>query len=403
MPRQPAVGSLPRRILFWTHLIAGVTAGIIILIMSVSGVLLTYERQMIANADLRAVGAAVAGAGSRRSIAELIDAAKGALPEATPTSVRFSRDPALPVQVTFGRDGTVFVNPSNAAVLGRGDGATRDVFSSITAWHRWLGASGEGRDTARAITGAANLAFLVLVLTGVVLWFPRRWTRVQFRAIGWFRGELRGKARDFNWHTVLGIWSFVPLVVIVASGVVISYRWAGDLVYRAAGDVPPAATPRPPAPARASADAGGEGRRAQAASSAFQHLDRLYVQAATRVADWRTLAVALPASADAPVSFTIDRGTGGQPQHRATLTLDPATGAQVAWAPFDSLSPGRRARSFMRFAHTGEYYGLFGQTLAGLVTLATTVLVWTGIALAWRRLLRPDRTESAREALERAA
>ena len=167
-------------------------------------------------------------------------------------------------------------------------------------------------------------------------------------------------------HEAAGVmWSLVPLVVIVVSGVVISYRWAGDLVYRIAGDAPPAATPRPPAPAGGVAGgvAGGSavGRGGETAPQSFAHLDRLYQEAATLVPDWRTLGVVLPASADAPVSITIDRGTGGQPQHRATLTLDPSTGAQVAWVPFDALSPGRRARSYLRFAHTGEYYALFGQ------------------------------------------
>jgi hypothetical protein len=43
----------------------------------------------------------------------------------------------------------------------------------------------------------------------------------------------------------------------------------------------------------------------------------------------------------------------------------------------------------MRFAHTGEQYGVVGQTVAGLASLAACFLVYTGIALAWRRLIRP--------------
>jgi hypothetical protein len=39
----------------------------------------------------------------------------------------------------------------------------------------------------------------------------------------------------------------------------------------------------------------------------------------------------------------------------------------------------------MRFVHTGEYYGMIGQTVAGIVSLGGAVLVWTGIALALRR------------------
>ena len=40
-----------RDLLYWPHLVCGVTAGILIFIMSVTGVLLTYERQMISWAE----------------------------------------------------------------------------------------------------------------------------------------------------------------------------------------------------------------------------------------------------------------------------------------------------------------------------------------------------------------
>jgi len=60
----------------------------------------------------------------------------------------------------------------------------------------------------------------------------------------------------------------------------------------------------------------------------------------------------------------------------------------VRWQPFSAGSPGRRLRSILRFAHTGEVLGVVGQTIAGLVTLGATVLVYTGLALAWRRLLK---------------
>lgn len=57
--------------------------------------------------------------------------------------------------------------------------------------------------------------------------------------VTWFRRRLPGKARDFNWHNVIGFWSAVPLFVVVISGVVISYPRASDLAYRAVGEKPP--------------------------------------------------------------------------------------------------------------------------------------------------------------------
>ena len=43
-----------RTVLFWAHLAAGTVAGVVILIMSVTGVALTYEKQMLEWADRRA-------------------------------------------------------------------------------------------------------------------------------------------------------------------------------------------------------------------------------------------------------------------------------------------------------------------------------------------------------------
>src|SRR4029078_6257228 len=82
-----------------------------------------------------------------------------------------------------------------------------------------------------------------------------------------------------------------------------------------------------------------------------------------------------------PVVFAIDKGEGGQPQHRSTLTLDRATGDVVSYEAFADQSLGRRLRSISRFAHTGEVLGIPGQTVAGLATAGSVVLVWTGLAL----------------------
>jgi uncharacterized iron-regulated membrane protein len=94
----------------------------------------------------------------------------------------------------------------------------------------------------------------------------------------------------------------------------------------------------------------------------------------------------MPNSLDTPLNFTIDQGDGGQPHKRAQLTLDQKTGEVTRWEPFSSYTTGRKLRSFLRFAHTGEVAGVVGQTVAGLASLGGAFLVWTGISLALRRL-----------------
>lgn len=115
-------------------------------------------------------------------------------------------------------------------------------------------------------------------------------------------------------------------------------------------------------------------------------LDSAWARAQQQVDGWKSITMRLPAEPTGPLAFAIDSGNGGQPQRRATLTLDGSTGDLVGWEPFSSLSAGRRLRSYLRFAHTGEAFGLVGQTIAGLASAGGAVLVWTGMALAFRRL-----------------
>jgi len=161
------------------------------------------------------------------------------------------------------------------------------------------------------------------------------------------------------------------------SGVVISYQWAGNLVYRVVGETPPAPGRGP----------GGTQQRNSAPAEApgLAGLDQAWARAEQQVPGWQSISLRLPNKADDPLTFTLDQGNGGQPHKRAQLVLDGKTGNVVRWEPFSSYSTGRRLRAILRFAHTGEVAGVFGQTLAGLVSLGGVFLVWTGLALAWRR------------------
>jgi len=364
-----------RSILFWCHLSVGVFVGLVVLVMSVTGVLLTYQRQITTWADLRGLDGSPPAAQAPRMPLQMVVA--GIDGRGTPTAIVVREDPSAPVQVSFGRERVVFVNAYTGRVLGEGSRGVRAFFRVVTDWHRWLGRPEESRWVGKAITGACNLGFLFLVMSGFYLWWPRNWTRQTFRAVLWFRGGLRGKARDFNWHNTIGVWSVVPLFVIVLSGVVISYRWAGNLVYRAAGEAPP-----PPA------EQGGGGSRGQDADpvATLSGVDPLLERADARLPGWRTLTLQVPRQESDTVRLTLDAGTGGQPQARGTLVMA-RSGEEVRWEPFSAMSPGRKSRQILRFAHTGEVLGLFGQTLAGLVTLGAVFLVWTGLALTLRRFV----------------
>jgi uncharacterized iron-regulated membrane protein len=371
-----------RRVVFWCHLVAGVAAGLVILVMSVTGVLLAYERQIERWGDTRDYTVVRPSPDAARLPAEtLLARVRESQPAAAAaTTLTLYAEATEPATLSLPGGRNLFVNPYTGDVFGEGSTRVRAFFRRVTDWHRWLGAAGENRAAARAATGASNLIFLFIVASGFYLWWPRKWTRNSVRAVVWFRRGQGGKARDFNWHNVIGFWSAVPLFIVVLSAVVISYTWASNLVYRLAGEAPPVQQQRGGTPGGAGAQQGG------GTAAPLEGLDALWSQAERQVEGWRSISLQLPQKPDAPVTFAIDLGNGGQPQLRSQLTLDRKTGEVLRWEPYSNNTRGRRLRTWLRFAHTGEVYGLVGQTVAGLASLGGAFLVYTGLSLAWRRL-----------------
>jgi uncharacterized iron-regulated membrane protein len=379
-----------RKTFFWLHLVAGAIAGLIVLAMSVSGVLLTYERQILASADRSYEIRRPFGA-TRLAPSEVI-AKEAVAARGYPATITIRAKSSEPVQLGYGQE-SVYVNPYTGAILGEGSPKAREFFRVVRNWHRWLAAEGEARDTARAVTGASNLAFLFLVASGFYLWWPRQWNKQHLRAISWFRGGLSGRGRDFNWHNVIGLWCAPSLFVIVLGGVVISYPWASNLVYQLTGSPAPATKggkkggiAGKKGRGRGVRNAAGGANAAESGPPDFSAMDRYWPAAEAKIPGWRSISLRIPESDRAALIFTIVSGDGGQPQKRSTLTLDQRSGETRDWTTFADASAGQRLRSWLRFTHTGEYYGMVGQTVAGVASAGAIVLVWTGIAMALRRL-----------------
>lgn len=388
-----------RKIFFWSHLVTGLSVGLVVLVMSATGVVLTYQKQMTEWAD-HEHWAPPRNADATAAPSQLVRAAEAYAgetntEESSVGSLRFYSDPTAPVAASIGGGRVVYLDPSDATVRGENDLRLRSFFSVVTGIHRWFGLSGDGRSLARGITGWSNLLFLFLILSGLYLWIPRRRSWQHVRAVLLFKRGAAGKARDFNWHHVVGFWTSLPLALVVASATVISFPWASRMVIQLGGDevaTPDVATPDVATPAAAPDPVPFE----------LVYLDDVLAPVLSRTEGWRTLELSLP-DAGSIVPVTVDEGWGGQPQKRRSLRVDATDGREVSVATFGDQSRGRRIRSFLRFAHTGEYFGVVGQTVAGLVTLLSLILVWTGFALSWRRLVRPLlRKRDSRAAAETA-
>jgi len=405
-----------RKVLFWVHFGAGAVAGLVILIMSFTGVVLVFERQIAAWVD-RGYRSQPPQLGASRLAIGNFGERVCANPSPPLSGIRVQADPRMPVEVSYGRDRIVYFDSYTGREMGVGSERTRHFFTTVESWHRWFGVPDEHRSVGRMVTGVCNLAFLVLVGTGVFLWWPRDWSWQRLRAAITFRWPLSaGRARDWNWHTVTGFWCAIPLLVIVMCGVVMSFPWANNLLYRLTGNTPPAqmfvavssrasatAPSRPhgePLSPRGSRRPGsgaahkssehprGSPETAAGSVCATWDVDRvngLWERAQNQVPGWQTITFRVPSNAAGRGVFLIDRGSGGRPDQRSQLTIDWQTGETVRWEPFSAYNLGRRLRAWVRFSHTGEAAGVAGQIVAALAAAGAVVLVFTGLAMAWRR------------------
>ena len=279
-----------RRVLFWCHLAAGALAGVVILLLCVTGALLAFQPQVLAFLEREARAAPPSAAGERLPGGTLLLHASRSVPGSRPTAVTVPASSSESAWVAFGRERTLYLDPATGAVRGEASRSGRAFFAAVQDLHRWLLVPEKSRPAGKAVTGAANLAFFGLALTGLYIWWPRIRGIRRVSSVGLFQRGVSGKARDFNWHNVVGVWTAIPLLVLTATGMVISYRWAGDLVYRLAGsEPPPAQAPNARARNRGEAPPAFSPERAAA-------LDRLWRIAEQQSPGWRAITLRLSES-----------------------------------------------------------------------------------------------------------
>ena len=371
-----------RPIIFWTHLVTGVLAGLVILMMSATGVLLMYERQILELAERQY---AVVPADGQVPITadELLDIGRRLAPDEHHFELKFVNRPGSPMTIVADNWYVWLVHPYTGEILREGDGAAANFFYLVTDIHRWFDIQGESRDIARAITAYSNLLFLVLIVTGSYLWLPRAWNWSYLKIRVFFDpGADNPKVRHFNWHHVFSVWSVAPLIVICLTATVVYFPWANLAVFAAFGEEAPS---RDGDDEHASVATPIDGAMSQQVllTVAKQHA------LANGAADWHSIWMEASVAPGAAAGFYIDRSIGHRPEYAYELKLDGVDGSVLRFMRVEDHSPGNQTRWFLRFLHTGEAYGFLGQTIAGLASLAACMLVYTGLSLAWRRLISP--------------
>ncbi|MEO1280105.1 MAG: PepSY-associated TM helix domain-containing protein [Pseudomonadota bacterium] len=379
-----------RRIIFWMHLCAGLSAGMVIMSMAATGVLMTYERQIVAALELQSGKNALGGSAlnERASMDKLARSAADAFPDARSPQLVIRREKEAPVAVLSGRSTIGYLNPATGEKIETSASAARDCFAKIRGFHRWLAFDGKKNDVGKAVTGAANLVFIFIIISGLYLWLPKvlRWSALRSRMF-FSKSYPNAHTRNFHWHHIFAVWSFIVLFFAATTATVFSYDWASDLVYKAVGEEPPSQRRRPtPKETSLTSD---QSKTDLSAVNRLSLEELFQIVAGSADSDWRRIRFQIPANSPSEkIEFTLDHGSGGEPTKRTVLALNRVSGSIVSEAGFSDIPAGRRARIFIRYLHTGEALGLVGQTLMSMASLAACFLFYTGFSLSYRRFIK---------------
>lgn len=388
-----------RSLLFWLHLAAGVICGMIIALLCLTGTALAFEKELIAWAERDARHIEVpAQDAPRLGIDELSARLRAAFPDAKPGNVVVSADPRTAVAFTVNRTESYHANPYTGEVRRSAATGMANFMQQMFELHRYLGFSGKNsRPNGKLVTGIANIAFCFLGLSGLVLWWPRSLSWRAFRPGIWFTQNSSARARDWNWHNTLGFWCAPVLITLTLTAMPISFQWAARLTYKLTGTPLPASGPQSSGAPPPAATVPVPPPAAQPVSR-----DALLATVQHELPTWKTVTfrfahrpdVAKPAAA----SFTV-REAGTWPRTATTtLQFDPFTGVLLQRDGYADLPAARKVRAWSRYLHTGEALGGFAQLIAAVASLGGVVLVWTGLALAFRRFFGSKDSTAAKRA-----
>jgi uncharacterized iron-regulated membrane protein len=349
-----------RRLWIQLHRWVALSLGWLLVLAALLGSLLTVARPLDhwLHAELfRQEPGAATGAGSLAAVKTRLDAEFGA---STAYTFRPPREPGdtLWVFVRGPWEGVVYFDAAGRELGRRGE--TEGLCNLLFELHSSILLGDAGKAT---LAIAAGL-YLLLLLSGVLLWWPRRWPpslRVHWRA-----GTLRA---TMDLHNVTGAVLGLLIAVSVASGAYMAWPPLRAFVSTLGGQSPVAA-PKLPKPQ---------------AGPALAPLDDVVQRAQALFPEGMVGYVQVPAASHQPVRVRLKLPDDPHPNGLTSVWLHPVTTEVLKVARWSELDAGSKAVAVVYPLHTGALGGPLHEVLVGLTGLALSLLGTTGLVLWWKR------------------
>lgn len=272
---------------------------------------------------------------------------------------------SIRVLVKSGWEGMVFFDDAGHELGRRGE--HEGFFNVLFELHSTLLMG----DAGRAVLAGLALCYLVLLVSGLVLWWPVRWPpsfKVRMGR-GWF-------VALFDLHRTAGALLGLAIAVCVATGAYMAWPPLRLAVSSLAGQtqVKPPAMPKVSEP----------GQRVP--------VDVLVATALGRFPGAMVGYVQVPGSTNKPVRVRLKVADDSHPNGLSSVWLHPLTGEVLSTYRWNQLDLGSRIISVIYPLHTGELGGALLTTLVGLAGLVLAGLGVSGIWMWSKRRATPNRS-----------
>lgn len=409
-----------KKVFFQLHWFMGITAGLVLSIMGVTGAIYSYEQQILKwiNEDSYVV---TVPEQQKLTPAELYLHFSQQDPTLQINSVTIVTEPSASSTVNIAKEGhrrgyNMLVNPYNADVLPeiKGEG----FFEFVEDLHRRLTAGEIGKQ----ITGACVLMLIYFVLSGIYLRWPKKHS---FRQWLFVKPKLKG--RNFIWdlHAVVGTWVILFYLIFAVTGLYWSYDWWRSGMFKVmgverpqqGGGAPHGGQARPPQGQQGNAQQQNQqqqgrtqgDRRGNNSANESEQAPLSPEQISTALTatwaqfpqqlnrEYSSMTLNLPKSADAKVEIQF---VDAEPQHeraRNTATFNYADGKIEELELYADKKLNEKIMSSMLPVHRGNFMGGIYQFFAMLASLAMPLFFITGWMLYLKRRKQKRLTREAKQ------
>ncbi len=375
-----------RNALFQIHWFLGITAGIVLALVGVTGGLLSFEDELLKAWNPGVIS--VQARGTALSPDALVARIREQRPDDRIQSLALSRDATDAARVGFApakdaargpggrgpRGESRYVNPYTGELLDkpRGEG----FFRTTMQLHRWLAMD----DVGKQIVAFSTVALIFFCLSGLYLRWPRRWHSLRT----WLALDWKQKGRNFLWHlhSIVGTWVLIAYLIMSLTGLWWSYGWYRDAVNKWA-DMPSQQQPRGEG-ARAG---GGRGDASKQRKPADVDVAAAWNAFQRTVPEWSTATLQWPREGGGLQFRYLDTDPAHERANN-TLELDPFTFAVEKHERYDARPWKQKIAGSMFALHRGSFFGVGGVILFMIASLLMPLFAITGWMLYLERRKR---------------